>query len=74
MERIYSPGEMRGLLLEHGFDVVAEHGSYLLPMLWIPELGPAMWSMRKVDWLVQRLPANPLCYSYMFVCKKASHV
>jgi SAM-dependent methyltransferase len=72
-ERIYTSQEMRRLLSRHGFQVVDERGAQILPMLWIPGFPPALWSMRTLNQMMQRLPASPLSFQYMFICKKAWH-
>jgi hypothetical protein len=70
LETTYSAREMRRILSQQKCRIIAERGSYVLPMLWIPGTGPLIRSMRKLDRLVQRLPATPLCYRYLFVCQK----
>lgn len=73
-ERIYAPAQMRQMLRTRGFRVAREYGSEILPMLWIPELRPTIWCMRKLDLVVRELPPLSLCFRYMFVCQKAPEV
>jgi len=73
-ERVYAPSQMRRMLRTGGFRVRREYGSEILPMLWIPDLAPAIGCMRRLDLVVRELPPLPLCFRYMFVCQKVPDV
>jgi hypothetical protein len=70
-ERIYSPREMRSLLREHGLRVDAERAASYLPMLRIPGISPLVAAVDRLDTALQRLPATPLGYEYLFACRRA---
>jgi SAM-dependent methyltransferase len=70
-ERIYTPFEMRRLLHATGFWIESERASLYVPMLHIPGTGKLERMMNTVDQRLQALPANPLAYQYMFICRKS---